>query len=154
MIEQFTRSEFYDRLPVDSRTKEPMFSDAGIYKGEYAYSMMIGEKFRFLIMSSIRVGEEVSSDAGENSIIIIVQRIRNGTWFAVGKGPDAWTTRQPGWEIRLKEKLHLLYKRWHGISQDFSDEESVFMVKKGKPENIGRIFAITGNDQRSFRWLD
>lgn len=155
MTVKFDVATFANILPKKKHkiTQElvPMADYIGIVDNEHCWAIKMGEgKLRILIRSSINAKTGFSDGSGENSIRLIVQRSRGDRWFSIGKGPDAFTQRVPGWEKRLKEKIKIVYKNWSQISQSFTDEESVFVSKKEGSK--GRVFA--SKEGGGFRWLN
>lgn len=155
MTEKFDVTQFTLALPR-KRMKStgellPMFDYIGVENGEHCWAMLLGlGKIRILIRSSINSKTNVSDGTGENSIRLIVQRKKEDKWFAIGKGPDAYTQRTKGWEQRLLQKIKILYKQWSPVKQDFTDSENLFLSRQ--PNSKGRVFAkhtVTGG----FRWL-
>lgn len=105
-IEQFTTVEFEKALVgiLDGTA----FSALGILDGEYTYAVSVeNTNKRLLIRSSIDVTGR-SAASGEDSIRIWVEYWHKKAmkWRSLGKDSKAWTTRLPGWEERLKDRLH------------------------------------------------
>lgn len=155
MIEQFDTKKFTLVLPKKKHKVtgelKPMFDYVGIADEEHCWAMLIGKgNLRLLVRSSINVFTGLADGTGENSIRLIVQRRSQGKWISISKGPDAFTQRVPGWEKRLVAKIKTVYEQWSVVSQDFTDEEQLFVSKQ--PNTKGRVFA-KHTVTKEFRWL-
>lgn len=155
MTEQFDSTEFSVTLPKKKNKVSgeliPMFDYVGIDRNEHCWAMPLGEgKLRILARSSINASTGLADGTGENSIRLIVQRKHKDSWVSISKGPDAYTTRIPGWKGRLRDKIKHLYDLWNVVKQDFSDDEKIFISKQ--PNTKGRVFAKNSVTQ-GFRWL-
>ena len=154
-VQRFSIEQFVIALPKKKHqvTGElvPMFEYIGIDNNEHCWAMPLGVgKLRILVRSSINAATGIADGTGDNSIRMIVQRRSLDKWFNIGKGPDAFTQRVPGWEGRLRIKLKEVYGVWAKVKQDFTDDEKVFMSRTEATK--GRVFAkhpSTGD----FRWL-
>jgi hypothetical protein len=150
-IDRFTVADFEAALPHDKKKdNEAIFAHIGLIDGEHcwAYEMCRGH-MRILVRSSIdNTGH--SADTGEDSIrLVIQQRIGTG-WRSCGKGADAYTTRVPGWQGRLKGKIRDVFERTKTVKLDPIEGEVVYFTKQGV--NKGRPFAqLNGSFNR---WLD
>lgn len=152
-IEKFTVEDFEAGLPHDKKkNNEAIFAHIGLHDGEHCwtYEMSRGQ-FRILVRSSIdRTG--VSADTGEDSIRLMIERKKGGSWIPIGKGPDAYTTRIKGWQKRLKEKVITVHKKIAEIRYTVQDTEMVYFCSKGA--NIGRPFSKSVETGKFVRWLD
>lgn len=167
-IERFTRPQFEDALETIWRriTLEPPYHTPmvkinmaetvchhiGMHQGEYCYAVFVSDlrNIRILVRSSIDY-TGVAASTGEDSIRLIVQ-VSDGTgWYAVGKAADTYTTRVPGWQRRLEQKLLALYERWGKVRVRLNPGERLFITTKAGP-NKGRAFVKGGNTR--FVWVD
>lgn len=154
-VERFSYITFHNSLPGNRGNLVKKWKAVGLLQGEYCWVFTIPNMpIGIMVRSSIGV-EQVSAETGEDSIRIIVVRIKNchdsEDYTPIGKGVDTYTTRVKGWETRLEAKIREVAKRIGQITQPFDDSDSVFFVQKEGP-NKGRPFA---NDKDGkFRWLD
>ena len=116
-VDTFTRQEFEQALPTDE-SGDSLWDSLGLVSGEYVYAIPVtGTNKRIVIRSSIK-GNEKSAGSGKDSIQLWVEyqitsnlNPYKGQWFALKNAKlDRWTTRVPGWQKRMTEKLHELYK--------------------------------------------
>lgn len=150
MIDVFTPEYFDSALPKDKKTGGKLFHKLGVINGEHCWSMaMPNPRIRIVIRSSIKPNG-LSADVGEDSIRIMLQVVHKNLWVNIGKGPDAYTTRVPGWEKRLEDKIKTVFYKAKTIKQRFEDTEVVRFSTKGQKENIGRPCVV----EPRFRWLD
>lgn len=151
-VDIFSIEKFSSALPKHKRTKESLFTHIGVVLGEHCWvcPSPVNPKVRLLIRSSI--GEAgYSASAGMDSIKIYIQYERHaGKWFRCSEGPDAYTTRVPGWEARLQEKLVQAITKAKRIVGDVRDGDIITFCKRGRPENVGRPMAVC----TPIRWLD
>ena len=109
MIDQFSREQF-EQVLSDAGFK---FDDLGWIQGERCFAISLDASCSIRIRSSIRLDGQ-SAKPGEDSIRCYL--LANGKPI-VGKETiqsDRWTTRQPGWQTRLIEKveqLRIVYTR-------------------------------------------
>lgn len=98
--EKFSIEQFESVLPSG-------FISEGIIAGEYTYRIQVPDKPVYIeIRSSIDV-TGFTADTGEDSIRLVLKS--NGK--PIAKKVDAWTTRAPGWERRLREKIDFLLNK-------------------------------------------
>ena len=131
MIETFTRKQFEQALPTHKETSEPLWEYAGLLKGEHVYRIPIPDtNKRIMIRSSVR-RNGISADTGDDSIRLWVQYHyrKIDKWIPLGK-LDAWTTRKPGWQDRMTNKLRRL---WQLALEDSAEQDRV--VAKSLPVN-------------------
>jgi len=109
MIEQFTKEEFESALPVDKTTGEPLWEYREFEFGEHTYIVHVPDRHvGILVRSSVRY-DDVSADAGEDSIRLTL--INTATGKPLAKKIDAWTQRTTGWQERMVEKIRMLYTK-------------------------------------------
>jgi hypothetical protein len=144
MIDHFDLEHFAAVLPEDAK-------HVGLIDNEHCWILPTPHpQLRILIRSTIDELDE-SAGCGEDSIRLIIEEDDgHGKWQAIGKGPDAYTTRVHGWEQRLANKIKEVQQRAQRVRLSIQPGERVFFVKKDGP-NKGRPFAK--NNSR-FRWLD
>jgi hypothetical protein len=108
-IDIFTREEFEQALPVHETTRERLWRPLGLTGsggGEYTYAVpVIGNEVRILIRSSVRANER-SADVGKDSIRCWLVDANSRP---LGKKLVRWTTRLPGWQVRMTRILRQLY---------------------------------------------
>lgn len=98
--ERFSKKQFEEVLPEG-------YISLGLVKGEYAYKIPVKDKPIYIeIRSSVDVTGYAAS-TGEDSIRLVL--MSNGK--PIAKKVDAWTTRVPGWEQRLLEKVNFLLEK-------------------------------------------
>jgi len=112
-VEQFTKAEFEAALPKHRGSGKPLWIHTGLIQGEHEYAVFVTDgdmptnKAIFIRSSVGKNG--VSADSGKNSIRLWVSYEYKGKWRPLKK-LDRWTTRVPGWQGRMTEKLRELYK--------------------------------------------
>jgi hypothetical protein len=152
-IDRFSRAQFeaalIDMYRAITGDAEADFHPMGLDMGEYSYRLMLAPSVSVVIRSSVD-SAGYAAECGADSIRLIVESSDGSAWLAVGKGPDAYTTRVNGWEARLREKLAGIYERYHRVKR-LAPGERLLVVKKAGL-NKGRLFATDGGDK--FRWID
>lgn len=155
--ERFTQTEFEAALPAVPFTTQWV-------KGELVYYLNVFSRTsdgkdiptnkRIVVRSSIdRTGH--AADTGNDSIRHWVEYhfengLPGGLWKPLSKGGKAWTTRVPGWGVRLTEALRELW-------QIALDDSAKFMKKgagngsvKSTTNNVGETgagkLALSGQD--------
>lgn len=154
--EIFTKAEFEHALQdIVTQNKILSWSERGLQAGEYRYHVIVkvfpnGTKAIVEIASSVGANG-LAAETGENSIRI---------WLSDGKLPlgnkvQKYVTRVTGWQRRMADVLSLVIEMGNALQycNTCKSVEHVFVVKNGKPENIGRLFAKC-NCPNSFVWLD
>jgi len=96
-------------MPIDRYSKET-FEEAlkkfrsgwqGVFeKGEWVYSLPVGEGGEIFVHSSIGA-DDFAKTTGKDSIRVYVKY--NGRFM---KDSQRWTTRMPGWAERMRARLH------------------------------------------------
>jgi hypothetical protein len=149
-IDRFTTEKFEQALLTPKGQKA--FEYIGLIDGErcYAHTLKTCDHIRIVVRSSID-SSGIAADTGEDSIRLILQRMKGNKWQNIGKGIDAYTTRVPGWDRRLKEKITLVARKAARIVKPFTDDDNINFCSNGGP-NEGRPFA--SGPVSSFRWLD
>ena len=152
MIDRFTKEEFEASLPVHPVTREVRWTYAGFNGGEHVYRVKIDSRVFVEVRSS--VGEDgISAGTGEDSIRAWLVR-EDGS--PLGSKVSRWTTRQPGWQERLRGVLNTL-RDWRKSAGDCpvcGNPKKVFKVKAATSHNKGRVFACCSDHERvSWTWL-
>ena len=133
-IEKFTVADFDNALPK-GKNGERLFTHIGISYDEHCW---VHKRqivpIRLCVRSSIGYSG-VSAGLGQNSIRLwIEQEVAPDTWKGVGKSCDAYTTREKGWEDRLKEKIKILSARIYSIKFKIPEGGRVaFKKADGRP---------------------
>lgn len=161
-IDRFSKSEFEAQLPRHKDTREPLWRSLGQVQGQELYGIEVKPWVRIVIYSTI-AADGWARMSGEDSIRLVLQaRIPTGIpatphrWDAMTGGPDAWTTRRPGWSERLIEKIRMMWM----VGREMTTEPSTGYVVRmaGTAENKSRPFQVwVGMDPPSgkrFEWLD
>lgn len=113
----FTKAEFEGALKealiavVKGDRSRAKLKHLGVLANEHTYAIWVrdsGNK-RIVIRSSVRADGQ-SAPTGENSIRLWLEYYyaKANDWFALAK-LDAWTTREPGWQRRMTNKLQRLW---------------------------------------------
>jgi len=149
MTELFGLATFEKALPVNKSTKEPLWHSLGIIDGEYAYRIPVDTKAEIMVFSSIHPDGDPD---GDDECIKCWLVNKNG--LSLGRNVSKWTTRLPGWEIRLAESLRTLW-RWRKASGDCPTCGLALGIYKvsNAGSNKGRIFAKCGCVVGTFVWL-
>jgi len=164
MIDQFTREEFENVLPVNKTTGEKMWKPLGIIQGEYSYLMPVDDQVGIMIRSSIG-NSGISADSGDDSLrawLVTYKEIDKITGAItitkpLGGKVSKWTTRVSGWEERFisgKESIIRTLWWWRKRAGDCphcGKPKGVFKVKKEGP-NKGRVFSKC-RDHNYFQWI-
>lgn len=98
--ERFSKKQFESILPDG-------YVSLGLVKGEYAYQVLVKDKPIYIEVRSSIDATGYAASTGEDSIRLVL--MSNGK--PIAKKVDAWTTRVPGWEQRLLEKVNLLLEK-------------------------------------------
>lgn len=144
LIETFSKQDFESKL--DYLEPQPL----GIIQGEESYLIKLDKQVSIMIRSSVKENG-YSADTGQDSIRAWLV---NGSDNPLGSKVSKWTTRLPGWGMRLTEVLRQL-TQWRLLAGDCKTcykPLGIFKVKKSG-ENKGRIFANC-KEHKGFRWLD
>jgi len=112
-VEQFTKEQFEDALPKHRDTDKPLWESLGLDSGEYTYAIRVmdnGQQTnkRVVVRSSINQHGH-SAAKGQDSIRVYAVYWYKGRWRPLKK-LDRWTTRVPGWQDRMNDKIRELYK--------------------------------------------
>lgn len=156
-VESFNQEQFENALPRGSKDNEPLFVFIGDVDGELCWAWcMPHTPLRLLVRSSIDPYTNQSADTGEDSIRLIIQRYVEEKWISIGKGPDAYTTRVKGWELRLKKKIkEVFYSKLKRVTKPFDDNEYIAFSRTELNPNRPYACKYFGRTQveGSFRWL-
>ena len=171
MIDHFTCEQFEAALPRHKTTQAPLWSLVGVVDGEYAYVLTIDvsdsdDQVGIMIRSSVRPNGQ-SAGTGEDSIRCwLVSReltydsagsgekiIAMGEWQSIGAKVNRYTTRLPGWQVRLTANLRTLWQ-WRKKAGDCEKcGRPKHVAKSGKPESKNRVFAKCFDCNTGFVWL-
>lgn len=148
MIDHFTKEEFERALPKSKTDhSKVLWKYEGLDKGEHCYSLLIDDKSKIFIRSSVK-GDNKSADTGKDSIRIYLVNNDNRP---IGSKISKYITRVSGWQTRLVEQLRFLFRLRKLAGNDPSGNPMpVLKVEKDGP-NKGRFFT-TGNNA-NFKWL-
>lgn len=149
MVDEFGVKTFERALPVDKKTKKPLWKSVGIKDGEYTYHMDAPQGLVIQIRSSIR-GDGISATTGKDSIRIW---LTTAAGMPVGSKVQAYVTRVNGWDKRLIEVLREVWKRAKTLKRcpDCKKFMGIYKVKK-VGENTGRLFSQC-REHKHFTWL-
>jgi hypothetical protein len=157
-IERFSREQFEAALPVRESTGDALWYSLGVVHREYTYAVCPSKYARIIVRSSI-TWDGVAEAVGQNSIRMYLEAAvpvlaRDKTtevtsWQPVQAGPDAYTTRQKGWEERLRDKLRVMWQIGSQFKVSPMIGDSVGIA--GTWMNKHRPFA---SNKGTFRWLD
>jgi hypothetical protein len=129
-------------------------SPKGLSQGEETYAVYVSKQVRIKIRSSVRANG-CSAASGQDSIRLVIEVKADRKWEAIGKGPDAYTTRVKGWETRLATKLAQVQAKAKRITSVIQPGEIVrFSTTQANP---GRPFSLVRDQTgrtRFGRWLD
>lgn len=151
MIDRFSRETFEQALPGG-------FTSSGIMNGEYTYVIPVNDYARIEVRSSVdRSG--FAADTGEDSIRFWLQVQRSdGIFKPFGKKIDAYTTRLPGWDRRMVEKISQLVERGEQIQRPVGkcdkcgNSKGAWITAAGI--NEGRPACKCFDCNAGFEWLD
>lgn len=131
-IETFTKADFEQALPTHKETGDPLWIHAGLIAGEHVYHVDVaGTNKRIVVRSS--VGRDgVSAGAGKDSIRLSLLYFYRDEWRPLAK-LDRWTTRQKGWQGRIHDKLHELYRLALEDSKNHGNGKNV-AAKRATPD--------------------
>ena len=150
-IDKFSKLEFEIALPHHKETGKPLCTELGLINGEFCYALPIDDATGVMIRSSIDASG-FAADTGEDSIRLWVCDV-NGKPL-MGK-EQAYTTRVKGWDKRLTKQLRELWKLGHYVRVRPAcnvERPKLRTCKKGKPENIGKRFAVC-QCGKYFEWV-
>lgn len=143
MIETFTKAEFEAALPKSDKFPVRYL---GLIQQEHCYLLQVNEKAGIFIRSSVD-STGVSAATGEDSIrcfLVTDKRVPFAAKIV------RWTTRQKGWNERMKDNFRYLIRLHKAAGFDDKGEPApIFKVQKEGP-NKGRFFAKKNNQ---FIWL-
>lgn len=159
MIEKFSKEQFEQALSNIHMGWESL----GLDSGEETYFIPVNAQARLVVRSSVDKSG-FAADTGEDSIRIWIQVYRPDwrnpqqlEWQACGKKVDAYTTRVPGWQNRMEDKIRILWDKAKTVRRPVNTcpkcggSPWVGFAKNGK--NGGRPFA-SHRDCDYFTWLD
>ena len=113
-VEQFTKAEFEDALPKHRDSGRPLWIHTGLVQGEHEYCVHVTDgdtSTNKLIRIRSSIGENgVSANSGKDSIRLWIEYEYKDRYHPLKKHKTRWTTRVPGWQERMTEKLRELYK--------------------------------------------
>lgn len=144
MIEHFTKEQFEAALPKSAKFS---VESVGINSNEYCYLLIINEKARVFIRSSVGP-KGVSAEVGEDSIRTFLVD-NNGRPFA--PKVTKFTTRVKGWEERMRENMRFLIRLHQQAGFDGDKPREIRKVSKEGP-NKGRFFCPE-TPTKPFTWL-
>jgi len=156
-IERFTKDEF-EQVLTDAGYD---WSDLGLLTNEYVYRITVTDNSAIELRSSIDASHK-AADVGQDSIRMWPQiRVPYGTghkWSA-GRKPDAYTTRVPGWQDRMTEKINGLVIKCERVKNKVGYcpdcKRALWANFSNSAKNPGRPFASCKVKQhKSFTWLD
>lgn len=149
-IIRFTQMEFEQALPKHKKTQQPLCTCEGIQSGELQYFMPVDNITGIVIRSSIDFTGRAAA-IGEDSIRAWLV---DGNRTPLGSKVSKWTTRQPGWDTRLKDVLRKLWtwRKEAGNCPDCGQPLGIFKVKKAGPTK-GKAFAKC-QIHNHFKWLE
>jgi hypothetical protein len=156
--ETFSIAEFNQALPKDKQGNALFEKVPNLVYGEHVWVWkMPNNDIRISVRSSIDASGFAQS-TGENSIRLYVEYYNGNGWQMVSKGPDTYTTRVRGWQVRLEDKIKELYKaKIKPIKRSICYElnkvpESYFNYSK----NAGRPFVASSDKsiKNAFVWMD
>lgn len=154
-IDFFTRDDFEAALPkYKDESDEPrpnLWSYVGFEQNEHTYLIHINNDIKIKIRSSIDY-TGVSANTGDNSIRL---------WLCdpegkpMGSKLSKYITRLPGWQDRMIKQLRTLWDlaKRAGYCPKCKTPKGVYIVKRGKLENRGRVFCKCRNCGNGFDFL-
>ena len=146
MIDIFTRQQFESALPTTYRA-------LGLVNGEYTYRLPTRGAVEIEVRSSIGASG-VSAELGEDSIRCWLVNAKTNR--PLGAKITKWTTRKPGWDVRLGKLIEELreLREKAGDCPKCHQPLAIWTVKKAGP-NTGRPFATCEKKcENIFLWLD
>lgn len=166
-VEIFTREQFEAALPVHEATGAALWDYVGLVRDEHVYHLPVANtNKRIVIRSSVKRGGK-SALTGRDSIRLWVEYYyrKVGRWFPLGK-LDRWTTREPGWEIRMTRKLRELYRLALEDSKAYNNRTSLInetetegkttnkqikasLIKEGAGGRVDSLPALGGAERSS-----
>jgi len=149
-IDVFDTKRFEAALPKDKNGNN-LWNYAGFEDNERMYVVYAGPFARVVVRSSIDESG-FAAESGQDSIRLWLEILTDsGTCQAVKK-LDAWTTRVPGWEGRMIEKMRQLYRYGIKVKRELPHGQQFWFVKKGP--NEGRPCSKNINKNSGFTWMD
>jgi len=150
MIERYSKEQFENALPRHKETGEALWMEAGIVDAEYTYRLPIREGVEIMVRSSVKP-TGIAADTGKDSIRAWLV---SSDLSPLGSKILSYTTRMPGWELRMKAVLQELWRRGQNIMDcpKCNNPMGVFQVKK-EGKNKGRLFMKCW-DHGFFTWMD
>lgn len=138
MIDQFTKRDFEEALPVHKETLQPLWIHAGFIDGEYCYEVPIKEGVRIRIRSTLDYGG-LAAPAGKDSIRMYLVDDKGRS---LGTKVNKWTTRVHGWQERMKKVLRELFYLGRQLQTcpECNRRVSLCKVKNPLKQNHGRYF--------------
>lgn len=141
MIDTFTREQFESAL-TDAQLK---FDDLGWIQGERSYYVALDGQSGIRIRSSIHHDGQ-SAQVGQDSIRCWL--VGPGAKSLIGKetlDEERWTTRQPGWEKRLVEKIDQLRFVRSKLGNCSKCGSPNLIARSHSQKNPGRIYVACSN---------
>lgn len=141
MTDIFSREQFEAALPVDKETGERLWEPVDLAFSEYTYGLPVSDHAVILITSSIRKGNELCDDTGDNSIRAWIVDASDFSKPLAAK-LVRWTARTRNWRVNLSNLLRELWKLAMLIEPcpTCGGPTRISVAKNGKPENAGRRF--------------
>ncbi len=149
-IDRFDTRRFESALPA-----EMSWDFNGFESGERVYRIDVNEFARIMIRSSID-DTGYAAESGEDSIRMWLEVLAENGEYRPVKKLDTWTTRVPGWEKRVSEKLWELYRYGNKVARAIplknGKPQAFWFVKNGK--NTGRPCSKDIKNNSGFTWMD
>lgn len=113
-IDRFTKKEFEEALPVHKETGEPLWMSLGLVAfgsdAEETYSIKVPETNKRIVIRSSVDESGLAAEAGADSIRLWLEYWYKNEWRPLKRHKTRWTTRIPGWDKRMTQKLRELWK--------------------------------------------
>ena len=159
MIERFSKTEF--EYTLTDVLNGVGFKELGLIDREECYSVQVNPFARILVRSSVNE-TGVAGDTGEDSIRVILEVLtEKGEWKG-SKKIGEWTTRVPGWEIRMRDKMRVVWgwakqiKKTRTHCAKCGQLKGMWMTKGGKrPGSFAeKCFKERNFSEAGFGWMD
>lgn len=151
-IDRFDTERFEAALPKSkSQPDVSMWQFSGMHDGERMYHIYAGPFARVAIRSSID-SSGYAAESGQDSIRLWLEIMTNAGAYQPVKKLDTWTTRVPGWEDRMVDKMRQLYRYGISVKRTIPDGQQFWFVKKGP--NEGRPCSKNIREKKGFVWMD
>lgn len=109
-IQRFTRQQFENTLTDMAKTGQRLWQGPKVIKGEYVYTVKVkATNLRLVIRSSVDPKNGMARVSGQDSIRVRVQYQSARGWQELTKLAKKYTTRETGWQERLKITLRETY---------------------------------------------